>query len=87
MAYPARPQLQALPHFAGTASPRPTPEQRAALIAFCRQGYLERGRSLRELAELTDRSQSAVRRALEQGGVALRPPGAPRVTIEQDASP
>jgi hypothetical protein len=37
------------------------------------------GRSLRELGELTGRTQSAVRRALDEAGVQRRAPGAPRL--------
>ncbi|MFC8502477.1 helix-turn-helix domain-containing protein [Pedococcus sp. NPDC057267] len=56
---------------------RQTAEQRAELLAFVAREY-EAGRSLRELAELTDRTQSAVRRALDQAGVTRRPRGAQR---------
>jgi hypothetical protein len=45
----------------GTASTRQTSEQRARLLAFCAEQYVA-GRSIHELAELTGRSQSAVRR-------------------------
>lgn len=68
-----------MPQFAGTASTRPTPEQREELIAFVRSGYAD-GLSLRELAELTDRTQTAVRRALDQAGVTRRDAGAPQVS-------
>lgn len=77
--YPGRPVLEVLPQFVGTASTRQTPEQRARLLAFCADQYLA-GRSLRELAELTGRTQSAVRRALDQGGVRRRRPGAQSVS-------
>ncbi|NUO59015.1 MAG: helix-turn-helix domain containing protein [Hamadaea sp.] len=75
MPYPGRPVLEVLPEFVATASPRQTAEQRARLLAFCVEQY-EAGRSLRELAELTGRSQSAVRRALDQAGVQRRGRGA-----------
>lgn len=76
MAYPSRPRLKALPEFVGTAVTRPTPEQRTRLVDFVAAGYLE-GRSLRELAELTDRTQTAIRGALAQAQVPLRGSGAP----------
>lgn len=78
MPYPSRPVLTVLPEFVGTAGIRQTPEQRARLLAFVAAEY-QRGRSLRELGELTGRSQSAVRRALAQAGVRLRGRGAPTV--------
>ncbi|WP_367280083.1 helix-turn-helix domain-containing protein [Nocardioides sp.] len=68
-----------LPDFADTAGTRSqTPEQRARLRAFVATEY-QRGRSLRELAELTGRTQTAVRRALDEVGVERRGPGAPPV--------
>jgi hypothetical protein len=78
VAYPSRPSLKVLPQFQGTAGVRQTPEQRAALLAYVEREYLA-GRSLRELAELTGRTQSAVRRALDQAGVRRRPVGAQRI--------
>ncbi|MEW1952789.1 helix-turn-helix domain-containing protein [Terrabacter sp. NPDC080008] len=78
MPYPCRPVLEVLPEFAGTASVRQTPEQRGRLLAFCAEQYAV-GRSIHELAELTGRTQSAVRRALDQGGVQRRGRGARRV--------
>lgn len=78
--YPSRPVLDVLPEFKSTNSPRgQSPEQRARLLEFVAQQYEEEGRSLRELAELTGRTQAAVRRALDQAGVSRRPSGAPRV--------
>lgn len=76
MPYPARPVPDPLPQFVGTAVVRQTEEQREALLSFVEAGYRE-GKSLRELAALTDRSQTAIRRALAERGVALRPCGAP----------
>lgn len=76
MPYPSRPALDPLPEFKGTASTRQTAEQRSRLLTFVRAKYAE-GRSLRELAELTDRTQSAIRRALDQAGVVRRGVGAP----------
>lgn len=79
MVYPGRPVLKPLPQFRGTASNRPTPEQRTALIEFVAHEY-QAGRSLRELAELTDRTQTAIRRALDDAGVARRGRGARRTS-------
>jgi len=75
MAYPSRPVLEVLPQFRGTASVRQNAAQRRRLIEFVALEY-QRGRSLRELAELTGRTQAAVRRALDQAGVARRGRGA-----------
>jgi hypothetical protein len=77
--YPGRPVLDVLPEFVGTASTRPTPQQRERLLAFCAEQY-RAGRSIHELAELTGRTQSAVRRALDQAGVPRRGRGAPQVS-------
>lgn len=67
--------LATLPHFVGTNVTRPTPEQRRALVAFVVAQY-QAGRSLREVAKLTGRTQTAVRRALDEAGVARRLRGA-----------
>jgi hypothetical protein len=76
MPYPPRPQLRPLPQFVGTASPRPDPEVQARVEAFAVEQYVTRGRSLRELSELTDRSFSAVRNILDKHGVRRRGAGA-----------
>ena len=76
MPYPSRPTLTVLPQFRGTASVRQTPEQRAALLAFVDEHY-RAGQSLRQLAEATGRTQSAIRRALDQAGTPRRGRGAP----------
>jgi hypothetical protein len=81
MPYPGRPVLTTLPQFADSNVIKPTPEQRAALVAFVAEQY-RAGRSLRELAELTGRTQTAVRRALDQAGVPRRGRGAYPVRIE-----
>lgn len=78
VAYPARPSLEPLPEFAGTATSRPDPESRERLVAFVLEQYVLQGRSLREIAELTDRSFSAVRNILDRRRVHRRPPGAAR---------
>ncbi|HZC53793.1 MAG TPA: helix-turn-helix domain-containing protein [Mycobacterium sp.] len=78
MVYPPRPTRKTLPEFVGTASSRPTPQQRRRFLDFVREQY-PAGRSLRELAELTGRTQTAVRRALDELGIPKRERGAPRV--------
>lgn len=75
MPYPGRPVLEPLPQFRGTAGTRQTPQQRAALLEYVAREYRD-GRSLRELAQLTDRTQTAIRRALDQAGVPRRGRGA-----------
>ena len=75
MPYPPRPQLRPLPEFAGTAVSRPAPAVQARVEAFVLEQYAG-GRSLREIAELTDRSHSAVRNILDKHGVGRRGRGA-----------
>ncbi|MFC3804474.1 helix-turn-helix domain-containing protein [Terrabacter sp. MAHUQ-38] len=82
MPYPGRPALEVLPEFLGTAVIRQTPQQRGRLLEFCAAQYAA-GRSIHELAQLTGRSQSAVRRALDQAGVERRGRGAPAVSSSQ----
>jgi len=72
--YPPRPQLRPLQEFAGTRDSA-HPRLQARLEAFIVGQYTE-GRSLREIAELVDRSQTAVRRALDKHQVPRRPSGA-----------
>lgn len=77
MPYPGRPALQPLPRSAGTAGQGGAyadPE----LVAFVLEEYAA-GRSLREIAELTDRSHSAIRYVLQRRGVLRRGRGAPPV--------
>ena len=76
MPYPSRPIKAPLVEFQGTATTRQTSQQRERLIRFAADRYAE-GMSLREIAELTDRSQSAIRRALDQAGIRRRGVGAP----------
>ncbi len=75
MPYPSRPVREPLPQFRDTNVIHPSADQRTELIRFVTEQY-EAGLSLRELAELTDRTQRAVRRALDQAGVPRRPRGA-----------
>lgn len=83
MAYPSRPVLEVLPQFRGTASVRQTPEQRRRLIEYVTVEY-QRGRSLRQLAELTGRTQTAVRRALDEVDVPRRGRGAQPLALARD---
>jgi hypothetical protein len=73
--YPPRPQLRPLPDFVGTAVSRPDPAVQAAVERFVLEQYAA-GRSLREIAELTDRSHSAIRNILDKHGVRRREVGA-----------
>ena len=77
MPYPPRPQLRPLPEFAGTARTGTVPgrELQARLETFIVEEYAA-GRSLREIAELVDRTQTAVRRLLDKHQVPRRPAGA-----------
>ena len=79
--YPPRPQLRPLPEFVGTAVPRPDPAVQARVEAFVLEQYAA-GRSLREIAELTDRSFSAVRNILAKHGLQRRETGAAPVPTE-----
>lgn len=78
MPYPGRKMHDVLPEFVSTNGTRPTPEQRARLLKYVATEY-RAGRSLRELAELTGRTQTAVRRALDASDVPRRSPGARRM--------
>ena len=76
MPYPPRPQLRPLPAFAGTRDSQHA-ALRARLEAYVVTAYTE-GRSLREIGELVNRSQTAVRRVLDKHQVPRRPVGAAR---------
>ena len=78
MSYPGRKVHAVLPQFRGTNSTRPSAQQRAQLMEFVAREYVA-GHSLRELAELTGRTQSAIRRALDQAHVPRRGRGAPPI--------
>lgn len=79
MPYPSRPVPDPLPQFRGTATSRQTPEQRKTLLEYVEKGYLE-GKSLRILAAETDRTQTAIRRALRELSLPSRPRGAPPIS-------
>ncbi|WP_114905341.1 helix-turn-helix domain-containing protein [Ornithinimicrobium murale] len=81
MAYPGRGYPQPLPQFRGTGTVRQTRAQRQVFLQFVAAEY-QAGRSLREVAALTDRTQTAVRRALAEAEVQLRRPGAPRIRMD-----
>lgn len=67
---------EVLPEFASTNGTRSqTTQQRIRLREFVVEQYLA-GRSLRELGELTGRTQTAVRRVLDEAGVERRGCGA-----------
>ncbi len=69
MPYPPRPRLQPLPQFRGTVTTRPSRELRERLDTFVLEHYTA-GRSLRQIAELTDRSHSSNRYILQRHGTA-----------------
>ena len=78
MVYHGRRVHDVLPEFVGSNVVRQTAEQRATLLKFVAREY-PAGRSLRELAELTGRTQTAIRRALTELGIPRRERGAPRM--------
>lgn len=80
MVYPGRKIHNVLPEFVGTSGIKQSPEQRARLIEFA-AGEYQAGRSLREIAELTGRTQTAVRRALDEARITRRQPGASPIRI------
>ena len=79
--YPPRRTLAPLSQFAGTASSRPDPVVQARVETFIVEQYAA-GRSLRELAELTDRSFSTIRNILQRRGVVRRETGAGPVAAD-----
>ena len=79
MPYPPRPQRSPLPDFIGSNQARPDPGMQARVETYVLAQYAA-GRSLREIAELTDRSHSAVRNILQRHGVRRRSAGAEPVT-------
>lgn len=78
MAYPARPVLQVLPQFRGDLKNGYNTFQLQRFDAFVAEHYTA-GRSLREIGELTGRTQTAVRRSLDRTGTPRRPRGATAV--------
>jgi hypothetical protein len=76
MPYPSRPRLEPLPRWRGTRN-RLRGEQLRALKVFVVDSYVS-GLSLRQVAELTDRTWSDIRAILLTEGVRRRSPGAER---------
>lgn len=72
---PAAPAAATAAGVRGHRRPRPNPQVQARVEAFMVEQYAA-GRSLRQLAELTDRSFSAVRNILNRRGVHRRGAGA-----------
>jgi hypothetical protein len=79
---PCRPVLETLPQCRGTNTSRRTPAQREELLTFVAEQY-DAGRSLRELAELTGRTQTAIRQALDEARIHRRPPCAYHASAHQ----
>ncbi|TFF12441.1 MULTISPECIES: helix-turn-helix domain-containing protein [Cellulosimicrobium] len=79
MVYPSRPVLEVLPQFRDDAKHRDIPVERNRLDRFVAEQYTA-GRSLREIGELTGRTQTAVRRSLDRTGTPRRGRGARRVS-------
>lgn len=68
--------MKPLRQFQGTATIKQTREQRQRLESFVAERYAA-GYSLRQIAELTDRSQTAIRRVLRELRITPRGRGAP----------
>jgi len=81
--YPSRRRREPRPTFRGTA--RPGIYADAELKSFVIEQYVDSGKSLREIAELTDRSFSAIRTILERAGHLRRGAGAAPVN-DRDGS-
>lgn len=79
MAYPSRPRLEVLPQFRGDTKTQRQWFQLARLDRFVAEQYTA-GRSLRELAELTGRTQKAIRDSLNRTGTPRRGRGAPPIS-------
>ncbi|MGY1706411.1 helix-turn-helix domain-containing protein [Geodermatophilus sp. SYSU D00697] len=86
MPCPPRKEHRPVAAFAGTASPRLDPDVQAQVERFVVEQYAS-GRSLRELAELTGRSFSAVQKILDRHGVRRRGVGAARLPAEEPRRP
>ncbi|PFG43760.1 hypothetical protein ATJ88_2467 [Isoptericola jiangsuensis] len=75
MPYPGRPVLTVLPQFRHDEKTRYASEELRRLDQFVAAQY-EQGLSLREIGELTGRTQTAVRRSLDRTGTPRRGRGA-----------
>lgn len=78
MPYPPRPVRDVLPQFRGDLKNGYNQFQRDRFDQFVAEQYIT-GRSLREIGELTGRTQTAVRASLERTKTPRRPRGAPIV--------
>lgn len=78
MPYPSRPVLEVLPQFRGNVKHGSHVFQRDRFDRFMAEQYTA-GRSLRQLGELTGRTQTAVRRSLDRTGTPRRGRGAQQV--------
>ena len=78
MAYPDRPTLGVLRQFRGDLKNGYNTFQRDRFDRFVAEQY-KAGRSLREIGELTGRTQTAVRASLDRTGTPRRARGAPRL--------
>ncbi|WP_277209229.1 helix-turn-helix domain-containing protein [Isoptericola croceus] len=70
--------LEVLPAFRGDLKNGYNPFQLRRFDTFVAEQYRE-GRSLREIGELTGRTQTAIRRSLDRTGTPRRPRGANRL--------
>ncbi|WP_152191211.1 helix-turn-helix domain-containing protein [Georgenia satyanarayanai] len=77
--YPSRPILDSMAPFKHDLKNGYNQFQRDRFDAFVAQQYTA-GLSLRQVAELTGRTQTAVRRSLDRSGVPRRDRGAPRLS-------
>lgn len=80
--YPSRPILDSLAPFKHDLKNGYNQFQRDRFDAFVAQQYAA-GLSLRQVAELTGRTQTAVRRSLDRSGIRRRDRGAPRLPETQ----
>jgi hypothetical protein len=78
MPYPSRPSRDILPQFRGDLKNRYNNFQRDRFNRFVEEHY-SAGLSLREIGELTGRSQTAVRQSLDRTGTSRRGRGAPTI--------
>lgn len=83
MAYPSRPTREVLPQFRGDLKNGYNAFQRDRFDEFVAEQYTA-GLSLREIGELTGRTQTAVRASMDRTGTPRRHRGAPR--LEDDPS-
>lgn len=75
MPYLSRPRLEVLPQFRGDVKTHHQWFQLARLDRFVAEQY-RAGRSLREIAELTGRTQKSIRDSLDRSGTPRRGRGA-----------